>query len=52
MSQQRLSRRGFLGRSLLAAAGAALAGCAQPQVIKETVKETVEVQVEKVVTPT
>ncbi len=47
MSEKRLARREFLRLSAMAAAGATLVAC-QPQtvVVKETVKETVEVQKE------
>jgi multiple sugar transport system substrate-binding protein len=50
VSENRFSRRLFLQRSALAAAGAALAGCAQPTAQPEVVKETVVV--EKVVKET
>ena len=51
MDNKKLSRRDFLRMSTLTAAGAALAGCATPtpEVIKEVVKETVEVPVAQTV---
>jgi len=48
--KKRLSRRDFLRMSTLAAAGAALVGCATPT--PQVIKETVEVEVEKVVEKT
>lgn len=54
MNSKGLSRREFLRMSILTAAGAALAGCqpAEPEVISEVVKETVEVEVEVAVKET
>jgi len=54
MSGKRLNRRDFLRMSTLTAASAILAACSKPtaEVIKETVKETVEVPVEKTVKET
>jgi len=46
--ERKLNRRDFLQLSVAAAAGTVLAACAapEPEVIRETVKETVEVEVE------
>jgi len=50
---KKISRRDFLRMSALTAAGAALAGCAQPtpevQIVEQTVEVPVEVEVEKTV---
>ena len=48
MTQKRVSRRNFLRMTALTAAGVAMASC-QPSVVKETVKETVEVVVKETV---